>query len=265
MNLRFLSVTSAAIFSATAQASAASITVAYSGYGHNGGASQPAVGTSFNTGNVDSSGNFMVTHTGNVSTSDSLATAARAATLTDTGDGSALFTSSSNYQSVSTVNDPAYSSNKQIDGGGYRYVGFTVDTPGPYVFTFQLQAGNRVSNPGSNGQYSYYGMGGSGNVEVNNFPAANTLLYSTGNTGNLGDPAPNTTGASYTTTLNLDAGVQYQLNYNSYMYSGFGGTGTIEHNSGWNVTIAPAPIPEPATALLSLGLATSFLFRRRRD
>ena len=244
-------------------ASAAVITVIYSGYGHNGQAGLPAVATPFNTNNVDTSGSFFTTHSANVTTSDGLATGTRTFTLNDTGSGTGNFSASSNLMSQATINDPGYTANKQLDGGGYRYVGFTVDTPGLYNFEFFLNTRNRVSAPGGAGQYAYYGLGGSGSVEINNFPAANTSLYNTGSTGNIGDPAINSTVASFTTTLSLNAGVQYQLNFNSYMYSGFGGTGTIEHNSGWNVNVI-APVPEPSTAMLG-GVAALALLRRRRS
>ena len=47
------------------------------------------------------------------------------------------------------------------------------------------------------------------------------------------------------------------------MYSGFGGTGAIEHNSGWNINII-APVPEPATGIMGLALCGASVLRRRR-
>jgi hypothetical protein len=240
----------------------------YSGYGHNGSAQQTAPqvnGTTFNTGNQDTSGVFSTVSTGNVATADTFATAVRTVTLTDTGNGTNSVTMSAVLRSVATVNDPSYTQNKQSDGGYYRYVGFTVDQTGLYQISGSLNSLSTVLTPGPNGNYGYYGLGGNANLEISNFPAANTLVYQpAGLGGNIGDPAQNTSGLrSFTNTLTLTAGVQYQMNFNHYMYSGFGGTGTIEHNTSWDVAISA--VPEPTSiSLISLGLVGAAVRLRKK-
>jgi hypothetical protein len=258
---RFLSVLSCAALLASSAAHAA-ITVTYSGYGHNGNASQPAAGTSFNPGNTDTMTNPSTTHIGNLTTSDSLASAVRTLDLNSAGSGSTAFTASSNIKSASTVNDPGYVTNKQMDGGYYRYIGFSVDVTGTYQFTGFLKSRGITLSPGSNGQYGYYGLGGSASLEVNNFPNPNTMVYNAPGPGNTTDPLANTTIYSFNTTVNLTAGLSYQLNFSNYMYQGFGGTGSLEHNSGWDIALSE--VPEPSTALCLFGGFAGMCLRRSR-
>jgi hypothetical protein len=241
------------------------ITVQYSGYGHSGNATQPAAGSSFNTGNIDTSGQSNSSHSDNLTTSDNLANGPRNLTHTYTGTGTNFFTAQSNLQSIATVNDPNYIANKQFDGSNYRYIGFQVDQTANYFVSGLLTSRNVILNPGSAGNYGYYGMGGGGNVEISNFPNPNTTIYTFNVGGNIADPAANTVVYTFSTSLNLTAGVQYQLNFNNYLYSGFGGTGSIEHNAGWEFTISANAVPEPGTiALCGIALAgVGIAFRKR--
>jgi hypothetical protein len=241
----------------------AAISITYSGYGHNGQAEQPAVATPFNTGNIDTTGSPNPTRFSNMTTSDGLATGVSTVAYTEAGSGTDMLSLTSNLRSAATVNDPTYSANKQFNGGNYRYVGVTVDAPGDYSFTFNLGSGPRNIVSGPNGNYHYYGLGGSASVAINNFPAPNTEIYATGASGNIGDPAPmSPTLFSRTTTLSLAPGVTYQISFDNYIYGGFGGTGTIEHNAGWAVAVAA--VPEPSSAVVLAGALGLVAARRRR-
>jgi hypothetical protein len=244
------------------QSQAALITVAYSGYGHNGNSSAPAAASPFNTGNIDTSGLSSSVHSANVASSDALATGTRDFATSYSGDGTSSFSATSNIASFASINDPTYSAGKQFDGGYYRYIGFSVDETGNYSIAGDLKSRAVTNVPGGAGNYTYYGLGGNVNLAINNFPAANTPVYSTPATGNIGDPAPNTTVFSFATTQMLTAGVQYQLTFDSYMYQGFGGTGTVTHNSGWDVSIAA--IPEPSSLALSAAFIGLVGLRSRR-
>ncbi|MGL4419750.1 MAG: PEP-CTERM sorting domain-containing protein, partial [Gemmataceae bacterium] len=172
------------------------------------------------------------------------------------------FSVQNNLKLDSIVNDPGYLNNKQFNVGSYRYIGFQVDVTGDYVIAGTLQSRDQPFTPGPNGQYRYSGLGGGATVLRNNAPNPNTTLYAY-SLGNQENPAPNTVLGSFNTVQNFEAGVSYQLEFNSYMYHGFGGTGTLEHNSGWNVTIAP--VPEPTLLGLVVGLiGTGIVARRRR-
>jgi len=241
------------------------ITVVYSGYGHDGRATQPVpLGTSFNSGTVDSAVNPSITDIGNVTTSDSLATSVRTLNISFSGNGTNTLNLLSNYNSLSTVDDPNYIVNKQIDGGYFGFLGFTVDQSGIFQVSGNLSTRNIVVTPGPQGNYAYFGLGGNASLEVNNFPVENTVVYTAPVGENIDGPVANTIVRSFSTTQFLTAGTTYQLNFGSYMYQGFGGTGTIEHNTGWNITIAA--VPEPSSiAMVSLAVVGAFVTVRRRS
>lgn len=237
--------------------SADTITVDYSGYGHTGLASQPAAGTSFDTGNTETFLETSSSNSGTVTTSDGEVTTDHSLALTFAGSGSSLLTADSNLTSVSTVTGS--SGNKQVDTNYYRYIGFSVDETGNYTFSGVLST-FAVSNTTG---YHYYGLGGDTRIDDLSGGTA-TTIYSYDGVGNVGDPGADTVADSFSTTLNLTAGVQYQLNFGSYQYSGFNDPGTAEVNSGWDVQLQFTAIPEPSAMFAVTLLGFAGLARRKR-
>lgn len=139
---RLTFVASVSLASLICNTSQAAITVIYSGYSHDALGSQPAAAAGFNTGSVITNGNPSSAHGGSVTTSDNLSTTTRSFGTSYTGDTTTLLNATANVQSVSVFNDPANSGNKQIDGGYFRYIGFTVGVTDSYTFTGSLKSRN---------------------------------------------------------------------------------------------------------------------------
>jgi hypothetical protein len=234
--------------------------VQFSGFGHSGQATQPGASGSYNSGNQDTGIIGTGTHSQTVVTSDALASTNQILNTATTGDGTALLSGTTSLRTLGTLNDPDYLANKQVDHSAYKYIGFQVSETGSYIISGQLQMGAINNAPGGSGQYAYHGLGGGASLQLNNFPNPNTDIY-TYNSGNIESPAVNSTAASFSTVQTLTAGTQYQLNFNSYMYVGFGGTGTTDHTSGWTVSVAP--VPEPAGLLLGTPLLLALRRFRR--
>lgn len=241
--------------SAMQPARAAIVTTSYSGFGHSGAAEQPAVGTTFNSGNIVTDGMTSWSHSDSVATSDGFATTVRSLTVAASGSGTNSYSISSNLESVSNVTGSG--DNKQVSSTNYQYIGFQVDQTGIYNISAALAMRSASASTG----YHYFGLGGSFELAQNNDPNPNDVLIFV-DTGNIADPMADTTVFSLSQNVTLTAGVQYQLNFNNYLYSGFNDPGVATANGGWNVSVTA--VPEPSTIGLLAVTATGCLLRRRR-
>jgi hypothetical protein len=140
----------------------------------------------------------------------------------------------------------------------YRIVNFSVDSSGPYTYTGVLKSIYSTATTPISTQY----LNGDSQMHV---IAGNQLVYGSPITPRVLDAPNGSVVESWTTTVNLSAGVPYSFWFNTSQSSNSGGVGSLTHGSRWDVTLqGAAAVPEPTTTLLGALTGLTLLRRRRR-
>ncbi len=254
------------------------LSTGYVHFGHCGDISLGNFSSDYNIQNIIPGSQSLIAHSAELRTADNTASGQNAMTIEYSRPGLLSLAVVTNHKTTATIVTPGITSESLSISLDQRFLGssfgtgfFTVSTSGDYILSGQLVSRDFVADPGLNGKVagSYGISGGIGLSHMANDGTTSSLGSYEANTS-IGDSntvyegfVPNRELYQFSQVFTLVAGDTYLLQYGNTMVSTFGGTGSLEFNSGWNLQLVAVPEPTSSASIMFALIVSAVRFRFR--
>jgi hypothetical protein len=254
------------------------LSTGYQHFGHSGDISFGNFNSDYNVQNIIPGSQSLIAHSAELRTADNTASGLNAMTIEYSQPSLLALAVVTNHKTTATIATPGITSDslsvsldQRFRGSSFVTSFFTASTSGDYQLSGQLVSRNLVADPGLNGKVAgVYGISGGVGLSHRANDGTITSLGSYEANTSIGDSntvyegfGPNQEFYQFSQVFPLVAGDTYLLQYGSSMLSTFGGTGSLEFNSGWNLQLVAVPEPTSLASIMFALIVSAVGFRFR--